>query len=82
LKLNKATKKGLFFALYPALFYGCWYYLFSQISHINEDCFQHAAPSRDWAVHQVASSLDWGVSHPFWKANKHSSLLFFHQLFR
>jgi hypothetical protein len=59
--------KAAFFAFYPSLFYGAWYYIFSQISHINEDCFQNPVPSRDWAAHQVASSLDWGVNHPFWK---------------
>ena len=59
--------KALFFALYPSLFYGVCYYTFSQISHINEDCFQSPVPTRDWAIHQINSSLDWGATHGFWK---------------
>ena len=58
--------KAAFFAFYMPLQYGLQYYVFSQISHINEDCFQ-VTPSRDWARHQVQTSLDWGVHHSFWR---------------
>lgn len=58
--------KAMFFSFYPSLGYGVQYYVFSQISHINEECF-HPIISRDWAVHQIQTSLDWGVYHPFWK---------------
>ena len=58
--------KAAFFAFWPAMSYGIQYYLFSQISHINEDCF-HDEPTRDWAVHQTRTSLDWGVHHEIWQ---------------
>lgn len=58
--------KALFFALWPPFAYGVQYYIFSQISHINEDCF-HPSTSKDWAQHQIQTSLDWGVHHPLWK---------------
>lgn len=62
-----APGKALFFAIWPTLSYGVIYYIFSQISHINEECFQTQVPSRDWAAHQVASSLDWGTGHWLWR---------------
>ena len=31
--------KAMFFSFYPSLGYGVQYYVFSQISHINEECF-------------------------------------------
>lgn len=53
-------RQAFFHALFPPFLYGCLYYVFSQVSHIQEDCFHPQAP-RDWARHQCSTSLDWGV---------------------
>jgi len=72
--------KALFFAFWPAFSYGIQYYVFSQISHINEDCFQFG--TRDWAEHQLSTSLDWGTHHWFWQfASISLNLQAIHHLF-
>ncbi len=54
--------KALCFALVPPALYGGIYYVFSQISHVNEDCFVSSELGGEWAVWQIRHSLDWCVT--------------------
>lgn len=62
-----APLKALLFSVVPSGLYGCIYYLFSQVSHVNEDCFVDAAPGVEWAVWQVRHSLDYACDSSLWR---------------
>jgi len=59
--------KALPFALVPYILHGIIFYIFSQVSHINDDCFHEKhAHSPEWAVHQVTHSHDYSQQSKLW----------------
>mmetsp|Transcript_3330 Transcript_3330/g.5640 ORF Transcript_3330/g.5640 Transcript_3330/m.5640 type:complete len:438 (+) Transcript_3330:68-1381(+) len=60
-------KAVLFYAI-PRLIHGSIYYLFSQVSHINQPSFrnQEFKHSKNFLVHQIMGALDYATTSRLW----------------
>lgn len=62
--------KAFLFVILPRIGHGVLFYLFSQVSHIQTDAFQHSEDenlkSDCWIIHQIQSCVDYEIYSLFW----------------
>jgi len=59
--------KAVLFTVLPWFIHGLIYFVFSQVSHVNGECFGGVGQKGvggDWGAHQVASAWDYSVDNP------------------
>jgi fatty acid desaturase len=59
-------RKATVFCAFPWAMHSLTFFFFSQVSHINEECFSpESGIAVDWGAHQVSASWDWSTTSPF-----------------
>jgi len=57
--------KGLAFVALPRVGHGILFYVFSQVSHIQDDAMQPPT-SKSWIAHEIESCVDYSDTSFFW----------------
>lgn len=65
--MTNSALKALAFGVIPIVVYGCIYYVFSQVSHISEECFINNRSGGEWVVWQIHHSLDYATQSLLWR---------------
>lgn len=68
---NFGIIKGLALTFLPRFLHGIMFYLISQVSHISPEALDKNKltkhnPKKEWAVHQILSTIDYSVESYFW----------------
>lgn len=68
---------AILFVVVPYAIHGCIFYVFSQVSHVQQECSStqlaeqgihadEAMKPQEWAAHQVEHAIDYAVGSTFW----------------